>query len=347
MNIAKLMKGITAIFIAVIPFLTHGQDIIWEKAVPFGYSISAELNTICQTNDGNFLAGGKSSEFGIVVPGNSGFQGTAIMKFTPEGDSLWIKKLPSLGTVKALHPTGTGFTWAVIEAVQPFLPGNNFYFPRAILLQNDSIPLLNVSFPQLDYFEISDSYPTLDGGLIIFGSKDPSINPNLQKDFYAFKINALGQEVWSRAYPLGVSGFGTAGQIEPMANGRYFCSGSDGKRLVSFEIFPEDGRDTLFRTWYNSPGNRVFQNPFIRQGPENAGVLSGNYSTGSGNKFYFGKHDFNSLSKIWGGEQTGGFGPLLLLFLVKPHRFTKLFEQSHGRYSGKLRQGCFQCLKFG
>lgn len=308
-------KFILLLFLSFIvcPPCMVGQTIVWEKAVPLGPAGGDQLNAVTFTSDFSYLAGGRSMEYSLTIPGNSDFPRAVLTKINSQGDTTWVKLLPSLGTVKGLHPMENGLIWAVIEAVQPFLPANNFFFPRAILLANDSIPIVTASFPQLDYFEVGDSYPTNDGGVIIFGSRMPSIVPGFQKDFYALKINALGQEVWSRPYPLGIAGFGTAGQIEPMANGRFFCSGSDGKRLVSFEIFEDDGRDTLFKTWYTSPGNKVLDFPAGVQIPGQEFGFQGTYISGGSNyRFFLGK--FNSLGiKLWGGEQSGGILPIPLM----------------------------------
>jgi len=56
----------------------------------------------------------------------------------------------------------------------------------------------------------------------------------------------------------------------------------------------------------------VLLGPAIKQGILNTVGMIGGYSTGSSFKFYFGKNDFFTGQRIWGGEQTGGFGPFLM-----------------------------------
>lgn len=304
------MKRISFVVIALYQILTlpaWGQDIVWEKR---GKIRLDEFYTVCPGYSGGYIAGGRFPSLEEYYPGIGYFDAPAIIKFSDDGDSIWTKKLPGLGFLNKLHHIGSGLTWAVIEAVQPFQQANNFYFPRAVLLLNDSIPLINVSFPNLHHFEVHNSYPTIDGGLIIFGSKLPGALPGRQKDFAALKINQAGQLVWSRVYPLGVSGFSTAGDIEPLGNGRYFMSGSDGRRLVSFEVFEDDGRDTLYRVWYDSPGNRVMEAPGLKHTRFNNAIINGIYGVSTNlNMAYFASHDKQTGQKIWGGEHPGGVGP--------------------------------------
>lgn len=281
----------------------YGQDILWEKSVHIEVE---QLYSVCQSSDNQILTGGNLSKYGTYVPGNSLFFRAALLKYTNEGDTLWLKKLPILGSVKNLFLNESGMIWATCQVTNPNTdPLNNFYFPAVMLLANDSSIVVNQQFPDMHHFEVGDSYPTVDGGLIVFGSKQPSTIPGFQMDFYAFKVNALGVLEWSRPYNPGpTNNFCQGGHVEPMANGRFLASGSMGSRIVSFEIDPETGNDTNFVQWYQTPSNHIFDVPGVVQAPDSMMKVIGTKRR-TPSLFYFGHHKTSS-EKIWGGEQLGG-----------------------------------------
>ena len=265
------------------------------------------MASICPSFDNNLLTGGSSSRFGITVPGNRDFDRAILLKFTQSGDTLWLKKLPILGDVYKLHPIGNGLTWAVCQVLNPNTdPLNNFYFPAVFLLANDSAIVSHNQFPDMNRFELTDSYPTVDGGLMVFGQRSPSFIPGNELDFYAFRLSPAGQLLWSRAYSPGNS-FCQGGRIEPMANGRYLVSGSMGSRIVSFEIDPISGADTNIVQWYQTPTNHIFDVPAVRQAPDTLRKVTGTKRIMAPNpsRFYFGNHRRPN-QKLWGGEQIGG-----------------------------------------
>jgi hypothetical protein len=282
-----------------------GQQILWERSF---HLRTEQFFSVCSSGDGQILAGGETFAYGINVPGNTAFMGSALFKISPEGDSIWIKKMPYLGSIKNLVPTGTGLIWAVFQVTEPFQPTNNKYYPAVTLLANDSAILINKSFPELNTFELADSYSTLDGGLILFGTKSPSLFPGYTSDFYAMKLSALGNLEWSRAYNPGpTNSFCQAGQVEPMANGNFLVSGSMGSWIVSFEIDPVAGTDTNFVQWYQADGNFLIKNGSVRQSINNSRIVTGSIQNSS-SQFYISKYDSAGF-RIFGGASLLGSVP--------------------------------------
>lgn len=281
------------------------QQILWERSF---HLRTEQFFSICQANDGQLLAGGETFAFGINVPGNTAFMGSALFKISPEGDSIWIKKMPYLGSIQNLIPNGLGLTWAVFQVTEPFQPTNNKYYPAVTLLSNDSAIVVQQSFPELNTFELGDSYLTSDGGLILFGTRSPSLYPGYSSDFYALKLDGIGNLEWSRAYNPGpTNSFCQGSHVEPMANGNFLVSGSMGSRVVSFEIDPETGNDTNFVQWYQTPGNFLLYESGVVQAKDSTYRIS-SYTSANTQKFFLGSYK-NNTTKLWGGEQLGGCYP--------------------------------------
>lgn len=281
------------------------QEIIWERSF---HLRTEQFFSVCLGNDGQLVAGGETFAFGINVPGNTAFMGSALMKISTEGDSLWIKKMPYLGYVKNLCPTGTGLIWAAFQVTEPYQPANNKYYPAVALLANDSSILVKKSFPDLNTFQLGDSYLTTDGGLILFGSRSPSFIPGYSQDFYALKVDALGELQWNRPFNPGpTNGFCQGGHVEPMANGNFLVSGSMGSRIVSFEIDPETGNETNFKQWYQNPGLQIIYTGAVSQSTNFHKIVTGSIQ-GSSPKFYISRYD-SSGQKIFGGASLLGSVP--------------------------------------
>lgn len=280
------------------------QEIIWERAL---HQEVESFQSICKSNDEQILAGGSESKFGFTHSNLGDFDGSALVKFSNDGDSLWIKKMPYLGSIKNLCPTENGLIWAAFQVRQPNIFGNDWmFFPAIALLANDSAILVKKSFPELNTFQLGDSYLTNDGGLILFGSRSPSFIPGFGSDFYALKVDALGQLQWSRSYNPGpTNSFCQGSHVEPMANGNFLVSGSMGRRIVSFEIDPETGNDTNFVQWYQTPSNFIIDFPSTSQAMANHVVNQGTTRSTSP-KFFLGYFDYELKTKVWGGEQPGG-----------------------------------------
>ena len=283
-----------------------GQEIIWEKSF---HLESESNNAVCLSMDGQILCGGKTSKFGITVPGNAGFYRAVLMKYSLEGDTLWLKKLPILGHVSNLFLNQNGMIWATCQVTNPNTdPLNNFYFPAVFLLANDSSIVIQKQFPEMHRFEVVDSYPTVDGGIIVFGNRSPSTIPGYEQDFYAFKVDAIGNLSWSRAFNPGTTNsFCQGGHVEPMANGNFLASGSMGSRIVSFEINPETGNDTNFVKWYQSTGLQLVNFGNVAQTINQNHFVTGSIQT-SPPKFYISCYT-DSLVKIFGGAHLRGSLP--------------------------------------
>lgn len=295
---------ITCLLVYGLSIPLAGQSIIWEKSVHLG---GDRISSISNTVDGNLLCGGATSRFGQNIVNVGSFYGSVLIKYNQEGDTFWIKNLKILGDIEALHLTENGLIWAVMQRTEPYPPSpiQMAYFPGLILLSNDSTKLLKLEFPELNFFEVGDSYPTVDGGLIVFGNRSPSFIPSYEQDFYAFKVDALGNLQWSRPYNPGpTKSFCQGGHVEPMANGNFLVSGSMGSRIVSFEIDPETGNDTNFVQWYQTPSNHLFDVPGVVQSPDSLAKVIGTKRM-TPNRFYFGNHK-SATQKLWGGEQLGG-----------------------------------------
>ena len=283
-----------------------GQGIIWEKSI---HIQAEELESICQTADGQILTGGNTTRFGTYIPGGFMFSRSVLIKFTPEGDSLWLKPLPVYGTVKKLIPASAGLIWAVCQVANPTPdPLLIFDFPAFFLLTGDSGILVKKQFPELHAFTIGDCYPTEDGGLVVFGSRSPSMHPLYEQDFYAFRIDGTGNMVWSRPYNPGPgSYYCEPGTVEPMASGNYLVSGSMGNRIVSFEIDPQTGEEINFRQWYQGIGPIPFDFTGVVQSTDSVCLVSASKWVYPG-VFYLGSHNPDG-TRNWGGEQPGGSFP--------------------------------------
>jgi hypothetical protein len=283
------------------------QDFLWERSLNMEVE---SFHSVCMASDGQILCGGETFAFGINTPTFGALFGSALVKFSINGDSLWIKKMPYLGYIKTLCPTNSGLIWAVFQVKQANPLGGNdaMYFPAVTLLANDSSITIQKAFPEMNTFQLGDSYLTTDGGLILFGTKSPSLIPGYDSDFYAIKIDQVGNLEWSRAINPGTTNsFCQGGQVEPIANGNFLVSGSMGSRIVSFEIDPETGLDTNFVQWYQTPSNNLINNSGVNQGPDGSKRVSGTRMV-SPSYFYFGNH-ISASQKTWGGEQRGGSFP--------------------------------------
>ena len=307
---------------------TIGQNFVWEKSFHLG---GESYFSVQNASDGQILAGGQTSKFGVNIPGNAGFYRAVLVKYTGNGDTLWLKKLPILGSVKNLFLNENGLIWATCQVTNPNLdPLNNFYFPAVFLLANDSSIVVQKQFPEMHRFEVGDSYPTVDGGLIVFGQRSPSFYPGYEQDFYAFKVDALGQLQWSRPYNPGpTNSFCQGSHIEPMANGNFLVSGSMGSRIVSFEIDPETGNDTNFVQWYQTPGNFLLYESGVVQAKDSTYRIS-SYTSANTQKFFLGSYK-NNTTKLWGGEQLGGCYPP-----VSNHDGSIILNHSSSQTSSKL-----------
>lgn len=304
-----------------------GQQFLWERSFHLEYE---SFYSVCQSTDNQILAGGLTTKFGFTDPVVGEIYGSALVKLGQEGDSLWIKKMPFPGKIQNLIPNGLGLIWAVYQVRQPYLQPSNdlMYFPAVTLLADDSAIVVQQSFPALNTFQLGDSYLTTDGGLLLFGTKSPSLYPGYTSDFYALKLDGIGNLEWSRAYNPGpTNSFCQGGQVEPMANGNFLVSGSMGSRIVSFEIDPETGNDTNFVQWYQTPSNHLFDSPGVLQAPDSSFIVSGSKRV-SPAYFYLGRHKSPGV-KNWGGEQRGGsFPPVLnadgsciMVYGISPNTF--------------------------
>lgn len=283
------------------------QEIIWEKALHLEYE---SFYSVCESNDGQILAGGLTTKFGYTHPSVGEIYGSALVKISHEGDSIWIKKMPYSGYVKNLCPTFNGLIWAVFQVRQPNPQVGNdlMFFPAVALLANDSSVLIKRSFPELNTFQLGDSYLTADGGLILFGSRSPSFIPGLGSDFYALKVDALGQLQWSRPYNPGpTNSFCQGSHVEPMANGNFSVSGSMGRRIVSFEINPETGVESNYIEWFQNPGSHIIYSGAATQSTNLHKIVTGSIQSPSP-KFYISRYDSAGL-KIFGGASLLGSVP--------------------------------------
>ncbi|HRH36290.1 MAG TPA: hypothetical protein PKY12_14590, partial [Catalimonadaceae bacterium] len=225
----------------------NAQGIVWEKE--WGFSVNDDqIYKVCASTDGNYLAIGGSSKFGGNVGGGS-YPGLVVIKFTPEGDTIFMKKLNVLGHVISYLGHKYGNLFRVVFTTPR--PGIGSYRFGVIEFTDNGFILQTKVFEDLGNRQIMSCTQTPDLGLILAGS---GVGGGLMS---AVKLNFLNELEWEYGYFPPVSVSGMANRIEPMANGNYLISGRLGKRIYGIEI-DTAGNQIAQKQFYETPSNYVF-----------------------------------------------------------------------------------------
>ena len=267
------------------------QEIVWEKE--WGLAPGQEqIYKVCPATDGNYLALGSSSKYGGNVGGGS-YPGLVVIKFTPEGDTLFMRKLNMLGHVISFLGHKHDNVFRVVFTTPR--PGIGSYRPGVIEFTDDGIVLQTKVFEDLVNRQIQSCIQTLDLGLLMVGS---GVGGGLMS---AVKINFLNELEWEYGYFPPVSVSGMAHRIEPMANGHYLLSGRLGKRIYGYEI-DTSGNEVNQKLFYETPSNFVFWTGQAIQGSRKAVYYFGYYLDSSNQTIgCFGSIDSMG-HRRWGGE---------------------------------------------
>jgi len=172
-------------------------DTIWTKT--FGSFNEDNLQTICPTNDGNFLIGGITSSFGA---GN--YDGW-LLKVNPNGDTLWTKAFggPELDELQAIVPTSDD---------NLFLVGTTSSFTENVhrsggwlikINQNGDLLWSKTYGGSTDYqFDgLATILPTSNGNYLLAGSTDSYNTIDSGNNAgWLIKTDSNGDTLWSKSY---------------------------------------------------------------------------------------------------------------------------------------------------
>lgn len=293
--------GLIAALLFCLPLNTIAQK-YYEKNLNFGFK-AQEGNHIANTNDGNFFISGSYYTDNPLNPLNP-WQ-FCIVKITPHGDTLWVKKFPlneNRYNCNTLLKTEYGFMLAL-----SYISVEHRY---VVLLQIDEdgniLHLQNVG--TLDYDNVAlQIIRTKDMGYLIIGKSTPT---NTVYYPYALRVDSNLQVVWEHYY----SGYNTDPQVSYLIdaavdtaipdNDTYYLWGLnyDGDftgAILLLQINDSDGEkimDTLYRPsgWIDVQGDYV---QIAKRTTDGGFIASGEQST----KGVFMKFDAD-LNLVWTSE---------------------------------------------
>jgi hypothetical protein len=162
--------------------VNYNGDTIWTK------KYRGSLNTMIATSDGNYLAAGSRDT--IVNPKSGSYTYFYLMKFNPDGDTIWTKIYP--------HTSNYSYNEDARSIVST--KDENFivtgYSIMKINQNGDTIWTKSMRSLN-DLGALWDTYiaPTRDGNYMVLGG--PII----------FKMKPNGDTIWTKKYPMGIGDF--------------------------------------------------------------------------------------------------------------------------------------------
>jgi predicted secreted protein len=220
------------------------------------------------------------------------------MKFTPKGDTLWIKSVGHNGSNPRICK-GYGSTI--------FLS-----FTEYVFLRSDDINLMqfNEEGDSLNCWLISNTPSTdinriiqaRDSSLLLVGQAPPSKGISGTGDMIIIHLEPTYGFVWfnnhyrDNSYTMG-------SWIEETPDSTFIASGMAGSHIWAIEI-DRDGNEIQRQTFYQDPNFYVFDNTSaVQQAPDGRFIVSGSPISAPTSFYYLGSHEsFTSPQKIWGGE---------------------------------------------
>ncbi len=208
-------------------------EVLWEKVYEReGY---AEGSAISWTNDGNLLISGQatfSSTTGMAI---------YLLKVDPAGNELWSKTfdgpLDEMGTAWPLEDGGYLLAGNLVDpndlvadssaaGYGGYAGRSNVYLAR---FGADGSALGSHTYGGENNVLVIDSLPTPDGGLLLLASI--MYFPESDNDIYLLKVDANGDEVWSRTWEEG------------RAEGKGLVQSGDGNYVIAGSYSPPEVMD--------------------------------------------------------------------------------------------------------
>ncbi|MBZ0203881.1 MAG: T9SS type A sorting domain-containing protein [Ignavibacteria bacterium] len=156
----------------------YGQSITWQKLYPVEGDNRSVSKATCMADDGNFYSGGTA-----FLSGNWRI---FVMKINPYGDTIWTKRIDTLGTeVFAMASSGDGGC---------VITGDNNYSIKL----NSSGNIIWAKYYGGVGIELYDIIKTTDGGYVACGQLF-DIN-NFTNNGYIFKLDNNGNLQWEKIY---------------------------------------------------------------------------------------------------------------------------------------------------
>lgn len=312
-------------------------NIQWQNTI--GGSVSDELSSIIQANDGGYLLGGFSSS---NISGDKTENSVGLLDF-------WIVKTDSLGIIQWQNTIG-GNHWDELHSLEQTLDGG--YILGGFSLSDISGDKTENGNGDFDYWivkinssgvvqwqntiggsgrdDLRSLKQTSDGGYILVGNSESNIsgdkteNSNGLSDFWIVKIDSSGNVQWQNT--IGGSGNDACQSIALTFDGGYILGGSSDSNISGDKTENSSGGSDYWIVKIDSLGNIQWQNTiggsqmdelnFIEQALDDGYILSGfSNSNISGNKTEpsVGYKDYwiiktNSLGSIQWQNNIGGDG---------------------------------------
>ncbi len=228
-------------------------EVLWEKVYERdGY---AEGAAIAWAGDGNLLISGPA-----VLSTTNGTD-IYLLKVDPSGNEIWFKTfggpMDEMGTAWPLEDGG-------------YLPAGNSIDPNDIVadpgaagyggmagrsnvhlaqVDGDGNELWSRTCGGEDNVMVSDGLRTADGGLLLLATI--MYYPESDDDIYLLKVDADGNEVWSRTWEEGMA---SAGSVVLTGDGSYLIAGS----YSPPEVMDREKRDFFF-VKVDPQGNEIWR----------------------------------------------------------------------------------------
>ena len=229
-------------------------EVLWEQVyVRDGY---AEGSAISWASDGNLLISGPAA-----FPTTNGTD-IYLLKVDPDGNELWIKTfggpLDEMGTAWPLDDGGYLLGGSIVDpndiVADPGAAGyggaagrSNVYVAQ---VDADGNELWSHTYGGENNVMAFDGLQTPDGGLLLLATI--MYYPENDDDIYLLKLDADGNEVWSRTWEDGLA---SATGLVPTGDGNYLIAGS----YSPPEVMDREKIDSLFIE-VDPQGNEVWRN---------------------------------------------------------------------------------------
>ena len=267
-----------------------GQGIAWEKRI--GWIFDDALTDVIQLDTGSFLAVG-SSEYFNVMQGHLGDETLTLLKLDGQGDTVWFRPLPMLAR-------GGFLLRGEDSSYNYILCSSDTATQKVHLLKVDQDGYLIEDMPieGSSYLFLTHAILTSSGQILASGIWYNA--PNV--DMAVLKIEpAFGFAYFINRYSDHPTTYGC--YIEETPQGNYLASGVAGSRIWVIELNP-DGLEIRRATFYQSRSRTVYNRARVQQAPGGRYIVTGVLAGSSNHFYYYGSYsDFDSSSRLWGGEQ--------------------------------------------
>jgi len=209
--------------------LDQDGAVTWQKT--YGESDRDYVDSIQQTTDGGYIAGGSTYSFG------AGLSDFWVLKLDPNGTVIWQKTYSSYNewgvhsdSVESIQQTADGgYIVAGLSLDQD--DGWDDYDFWIVKLDDNGDITWQKRYLDIDWIHTHSIQQTLDGGYIVTGELwnfylEPNPPNRFDSDIFVLKLNSSGDIIWNKFYDNGSWEY--ANSIQQTSDGGFIVAGETG-----------------------------------------------------------------------------------------------------------------------